>query len=61
MATAGPIKAEMILKPWERDTFSISVPDFADKAGFASFQISPEGNASAVAMDIFDGATFDRV
>jgi len=60
MATAGPVKAEMILKPWDRDIFRISVPDFADNAGFASFQISPEGNASGVVMDVFDGATFNR-
>ena len=60
MVTAGPNKMLMTLSHWNRDVFTASVPDFSDQAGFAAFQIDPEGRAKSVTMDMFEGATFDR-
>lgn len=59
--TAGPNGTQVFLSPWNRDTFKASVPDIADQAGFAVFQIDPEGKARSVTIGLFEGATFNRI
>jgi hypothetical protein len=59
--TAGPNRIQVLLSPWNRDTFIASVPDILDQAGFAVFQMDPEGRAKSVTIDLFEGATFDHV
>lgn len=59
--TAGPNRIQVLLSPWNRDTFKSSVPDILDQAGFAVFQMDPVGQAKSVTIDLFEGATFDRV
>lgn len=61
VATAGPVKAQTILQPWNRDIFKASTPDLYDYAGFASFYIGLDGRADSVTMDEFNDATFNRV
>lgn len=61
VATAGPVGMQIVLKPWNRDIFSASIPDFLNDAGLASFYIGPEGRADSVSLDAFDDATFKRV
>lgn len=59
--TAGPNRTQVFLSPWNRDTFKASPSDIFDQPGFAMFQMDPEGRAKSVTIDLFEGATFDRI
>jgi len=64
IATTGPIGMQIVLTPWNRDTFSAIIQDIITAPpGFASFHIGPDGTADSVTLDLryFDNAMFKRV
>jgi CubicO group peptidase (beta-lactamase class C family) len=48
----GPRSTEIILKPYNRDAFLMSFPDFPEFDGFATFQIGPEGGAEGLKIEM---------
>ncbi len=49
----GPRNSEIILKPYNRDTFLMDLPDFPEySGGFATFQIGPEGSAEGLTTEM---------
>lgn len=61
VATAGPIGMQIILTPWNRDTFIAPPQDLGASLGFASFYIGPDDRADSMILDVFNDATFERV
>jgi CubicO group peptidase (beta-lactamase class C family) len=57
----GPEETWIELTPWNRDTFSIYIPDFPEKGGFASFQIGPDGRAMSLDIGGVIDSKFEKV
>jgi len=60
----GPKQSKVILTPWYRDTFLVSVSDFMDVGGFAHFQTNPLGKVYEVTIDALNDGNigcFDRI
>jgi CubicO group peptidase (beta-lactamase class C family) len=61
VTTMGPEKTQIELKPWNRDTFSIFIPDFPEKGGFASFRVGPDGKATSLDIGGVIDSKFEKV
>ncbi len=70
IATVGPKNIKITLKPWNRDSFLMSIPKMEDdeiKNKFITFQTGPDGRAVSLKMDPLGlddpsrSAVFERV
>ncbi len=62
--TLGPKQIKVVLQPWNRDTFTSSLTDYLDEAGFVHFQVDPLGKAYKMTVDMLNDGNigcFDRI
>lgn len=53
--TLGPDKIKMLLKHWDKDTFSSSIPAFGSTdSGFVTFSSDAAGNVTGMVIDMFN-------
>jgi CubicO group peptidase (beta-lactamase class C family) len=50
----GPIKMEVTMKPWNGNIYSVSIDEMEENAGFATFDIDPDGKITGLTLSLIE-------